>query len=87
MAMLSSEYFQEIHATSSFENIRFVTSVPGHVKSSQNTFSESTIVVWVLFWFCAHLPHIEFNLSLAKVRCPAFFEMDALSRAIPSARR
>jgi len=27
--------------------------------------------VWVLFWFCAHLPHIEFKFSLAKVRYPA----------------
>ena len=32
-ATLSSEYFEESHGTSSFGNMRFVTSVPGNVES------------------------------------------------------
>lgn len=41
------------------------------------------MVVCVLFWFCTHLRHIDFNFSLGKIRCPAFLEMDALSIPIP----
>jgi len=54
---------------------------------ARKTFSESTILFWVLFWFCAHLAHIEFNFNIVKVRCPAVLETDALSRGIPFARR
>ena len=56
------------------------------MNSSNNSFTEVRRVVCVLFWFCAHLPHMEFNFSLAKILCPAFLEMYALSKAIPSAR-
>ena len=34
VATLASEYLQETQATSPFGNVRFVTSVPGHVNSS-----------------------------------------------------
>ena len=81
---LFSEYFQDTYATSLLGNMSFVTSEPGLVKSS---FSEFTNVVCVLFLLCAHLPHIEFNFSFVKVRCPEFLEIDALSKAIPYARR
>jgi len=53
--------------------MRFVNSVPGYVKSSQNPFSESTIIVWVLFWFCAHYPHIKFNFSVPNFVVPHFW--------------
>jgi hypothetical protein len=86
-AILFLEHLQVTQTASLFENMRVVTSVPGLVSSSQKSFPEVTIVVRVLFSFCANLPHSEFNFILDNVRCPTFLKIEALSKAIPSARR
>ena len=58
--------------------MRFVTSVARLVKSSYNSFAEVTRVVWVLIWFWAHLPHIEFNFSFAITRLLRVFRNGCL---------
>jgi len=56
-------------------NKRVVTSVPRLVRSSYNSFTEVTRVVWFLLWIWTHFPHIHFNFRSAKLFCPAFFKL------------
>ena len=73
----SSENFQDTHTTSTFGNIRVVTSEPGLVRSMYSSFTEVTRAVWHLIWLCTHFPHVVFIFSFAKLLCSAFFEMRA----------